>query len=411
MRNLMVIGEIAVALVVLAGAGLLVRSFIRLMAVDTGFNPDSVLTLRVAPAWIAVPEGTDEDEFFRQLSLERERADVFYQQLVEQIAALPGVESCAAINRLPLTGNWWQTTFAIEDQPVATRQDMFKCNSRVITPGYFETMQVALLEGRDLDARDRADAPRSVIVNQEVARRYFAGASPLGKRISFESPDEGRVAWFAIVGVAADERDQSLEVEPHPMIYVPFAQARFGHFGDWGMSLVVRTHSDPMASVGSVREAVQGLDRNLPVAEVRTMSQLVARSAAGQRFNMLLLVFFAATALLLASVGVYVVIAQTVSQRTREIGIRVALGAQRRDVMRMVMKQGLATTLLGVAIGLAAAFALTRVMSTLLFEVSATDPLTFGSIGALLIGVSLFACMIPARRATKVDPMVALRYE
>jgi putative ABC transport system permease protein len=411
MRNLLVIGEIAVAFVVLAGAGLLVRSFIRLMNVEAGFNPDNVLTLRIAPPWIAVPEGNDEEEFFRKLSLERERADVFYQQLLGRIDTLPGVESCAAINRLPLTGNWWQTTFAIEGQPVASQQDMFKCNSRVVTPGYFETMQVALLEGRDLGALDRSGAPGSVVVNQEVVDRYFSGASPLGRRISFESPGDRHVAWFTIVGVVASERDQSLELEPHPMIYMPFAQARFGHFGDWGMSLVVRTQADPLSSIGAVRGEVRALDNNLPVAEVRAMSQLVESSAAAQRFNMLLLVFFAGGALLLSAVGIYGIIAHTVSQRTREIGIRIALGAQRRDVMRLVMRQGLATTLCGVVIGLAAAFALTRLMLTLLFRVSATDPVTFSSIAALLMVVGLLACLVPARRATRVDPMVSLRYE
>jgi putative ABC transport system permease protein len=409
-RNLLVVGEIALALMVLVGAGLLVRSFVRLMKVETGFDPDNVLTLRIAPPWAANPTDQDQAAFIRQHNAERQQAAAFYQQLLERIEALPGVKAAAAINRLPLTGNWWQTSFAIAGQPVA-QQDMLRCSGRVITPGYFRAMGVPMLQGRDLSRADRADAPRAVVVNQEIVRRYFAGRSPLGQRITFENPSDEGAVWFNIVGVVGNERDQSLELEPAPMVYMPFAQARFGHFGDWGMSLVVRTQAEPLALSGAVRDIVHGFDRNLPVAEVRALAQLVVQSSAGRRFNMLLLTFFAATALLLAAVGIYGVIAHTVTQRTQEIGIRMALGARRSDVLRLIVGQGLALAGAGITLGLFGAFALTRLMTSLLFGVSATDPLTFAAVALLLAAVALAASYLPARRATKVNPLVALRHE
>jgi putative ABC transport system permease protein len=279
-------------------------------------------------------------------------------------------------------------------------------NYRSVSPGYFDAVGVGVVRGRVPDERDTPGQPLVLAVNQSLARRDFPGEDPVGKRISYGIRPDGQPSWFQIVGVVSDVRNMELGTEPSPEIYTSYLQDPFA-----GMSYVVRSSVEPESLVPSVREAVRGVDKAQPVADVRTMEQLVGEAAAEPRLNSLLLGLFACMALVLAAAGIYGVMSYAVTQRTHEIGIRIALGAQGRDVLRFVVGQGMTLALAGVGLGLVAALALTRVMASLLYGVSATDPLTFAGVALLLSLVALLASYVPARRATKIDPMVALRYE
>jgi putative ABC transport system permease protein len=392
LRSLLVVTEVAVALVLLVGAGLLIQSFRRLQRVDPGFNPHDVLTFK-----LSLPD--TQYSAARQLD--------FLQQLIARLDRLPGVRSSSAVLPLPLSTDEIDTLFGIEGRPVA-EADRPRTSYSWVEPEYFRTMGIPLRAGRDFTALDDLRATPVVIIDETLARRFFPHQNPLGQRIK---PGIGNgykdgPPLREIVGVVGDVKQTSLQGEPISGVYVPLAQSP-------GMSLtaVVRADVEPRSLVSAVRKEVAAMDRDLPVYEVKTLDDYLAASVAEPHFNTLLLGVFAGLALALAAVGLYGVVSYSVTQRTHEIGVRMALGAERYDVLRLVVRQGLLLVLAGVAIGLAAALALTRLMSSLLYGVRPTDPATFAFVSLILAGVALLASYIPARRAAKVDPMVALRYE
>ena len=390
LRNSLVVSEIAIALVLLIGAGLMIKSFIRLQKVDPGFHPERILTSDVA------------------LPLARYKEDAqvtgFYSQYLGRIASLPRVESVAAISTLPLSGGGDVVSFEVEGRQISLPGQSVDAEYRVITPAYFSTMGIPLVKGESFTERHTADVPGAMIVNETFARRYFPGEDAIGKRINLGDPKSD--PWRTIIGIVKDVRHEGLDTDPYPQMYSPLAQ-----FPRRAMTMVARTSDDPLSLVPAIRSELSALDRDQPLYNVRTMEQVLSASIARQRFNMLLIAIFATVGLVLASVGIYGVISYSVTQRTHEIGIRMALGAQTGDILKMVVGQGMILVVVGVGVGLGAAFMLTRLMSSLLFGVTTTDPLTFGGVSLVLSMVALLACLIPARKATKVDPMVALRYE
>jgi putative ABC transport system permease protein len=388
-RAALVIAEVAVSLVLLVGAGLLVKSFIRLRATDPGLDPRGVLT-----ASISLPAA--------RYSEDAQTID-FYERTLEQAAALPGVEAVGAIMPLPLGENAMSTSFAVEGRPDPGPGARPSSAARIITPGYLRAMGVPLVRGRDFTAADDADAPKVMLVNEALARQHFPGEDPVGKRLRVGLNDISG----EIVGVVGAVRHQKLSTAAGPEYYVPFRQVPISD-----LSLVLRARSgDPSPLASSLRALVQGIDRELPVYQVRPMETLVAESVARQRFSMTLLAAFAGLALVLAAVGVFSVMSFLVAQRTHEIGVRMALGAQARDILRMVVGGGMTLAVAGIAVGLLAAFAVTRLMSSLVYEVSTSDPAVFAVVAAVLAAVALAACLVPALRAARVDPMEALRYE
>jgi len=323
--------------------------------------------------------------------------------LIEKVAALPGVQAAGAAMVTPLSGNDFVLGFMIEGRPPYPAGGEPDTNYYSVTPGYFKAMGIPLLRGRLFTERDTKDATRVVVINETMAKRFFPGEDPIGKRLHVTM---GPLLYREIVGIVGDVKHYSLDQETKAQTYEPYAQQPFS-----GMTLVARTSGDPAGLSAAIRGEVVKIDKELPISNVKTLEQYLSTSIAQQRFSVLLLGIFAAVAMALACVGIYGVLSYSVAQRRREIGVRMALGAARRDVLRLVVGHAMFLTLIGVAIGLGAAFALTRVMSTLLFGVSATDPMTFGLIALLLVAVALLAALVPARRATKVDPMVALRCE
>jgi putative ABC transport system permease protein len=391
-RSLLVVSEVALSLVLLIGAGLLFRSFLHLQAVELGFRPQSLLTFRLAPA------GANFSQDPQYIA--------FYNQVAERLEGLPGVEAVGMINTLPLVKGP-TTAFRVEGRPLLTPDKWPSVNYRNVSPDYFRAINAPILKGRAFDAHDSLTTPFVVIVNQSLVRRDFAGEEPLGKRINTGgSKPDGQPLWFEIVGVVADVRSLELNTEATPEIYTSSLQDPFA-----GMSYVVRSPIEKESLIPMVREAVRQVDKAQPVAEVKEMEQMVSEAASQPRFNTLLLGIFACVALLLAAAGIYGVMSYAVTQRTHEIGVRMALGAQTGDVVRLIVGQGIRLTLIGLALGLVCAFALTRVMATLLYGVEPTDPSTFIGGALLLTIVALLACYLPARRATKVDPLIALRYE
>ncbi len=408
----LVIGEIALTLVLLVGAGLLLRSLVAVMNVEPGFDPERVLTMRIAPPQFRPQPGDTISSIIERFKREREQTANFYRALNERINTLPDVEVSGAINSLPLSGLMWMQGFAIEGRPLPSPADSPTALGRVVMPGYFSAMKIPLLEGRDLTEADDQRTPTVAVISQSLAFEQWPDENPVGKRVRFGvGADNPFFDWVTIVGIVGDVRHDSLEAAPAPMIYVPLAQTTFGFFGDWGMTIVARTRREPSALTGQVRELARNLDPTLPLYEITTMEQLMRVSLDERRSLLVLLEGFAVLALALAAIGLYGVVSFLVSQRTRDIGIRLALGAQTGDVLRMALGQGLKLALTGIFIGLIAAVALTRLISSLLFGVSETDPLTFGVIAVLLTSVALLACFVPARRAARVDPMIALRCE
>ena len=389
LRSLLVVSEIALALVLLVGAGLLLKSFVRLLNVSPGFEAGNLITM-LMPA-----TGTkyNEDEPTRQ----------FYQVVLERVSKLPGVEAAAISSNLPLFGNSDRSGFHIEEKPLPNPADAPSVQRYGISPDYLRTMQIPLLRGRGFTEQDTANAPLVVLISQTTAQRFWPNEDPLGKRVRLGG-NTGRLR--TIVGIVPDVLHKGLEDGPDIQVYVPHAQ-----WVDSFMQLAVRTTADSASIIAAIRREVSAADKDIPLTQIATMEQLAATTTAQRRFTLLLAGVFAGLALLLAGLGIYSVIAYSVAQRTRELGIRMALGAQQNDVLRLVLGQGMKLALFGLALGVVASVALTRLMTSLLFGVSATDPLTFVAVAFLLAAVALLACWLPARRATKVDPMIALRYE
>jgi putative ABC transport system permease protein len=389
-RNLLVVSEVALALVLLICAGLMIKSFMRLQQVKPGFEPDGLLTMS-----ISLPSQKYNDS---------QKANLFFDQLFERVKAVPGVEAVGGTDPLPLSSSNATTGFVVEGGPLLPMADRPEVGERAVTPGYFETMRVPVLKGRSFTEQDRSDTPLVIIVNEALARRYWPDEEVIGKRLGFNEADKQN--WYEIVSIVGNVKHDRLTAESKPELFFAYRQ-----YPKNFMSLVVRASSDPASLSAALREQVLAVDKDQPVFDIKTMNERMSKSMAQNRFVMLLLTVFSALALILAAVGIYGVMSYAVSQRTHEIGIRLALGAQTGDVLKMVVGQGLALTLAGVAAGVVGAVALTRLMASLLFEVSATDWLTFTLVALLLTGVALIACFVPARRATRVDPMVALRYE
>jgi predicted permease len=387
-RSVLVAVEVALSLVLLIGAGLMIKSFLRLQQMNLGFNPDNVLTVDLTLSSSKYPE-------------DRQQA-AFFQEALERLQSLTGVKSAGASTGLPLTLTISGSDFRIEGRPEPEAGKEMIINTRSVSPGYFGTLGIALIKGRDFSDRDKSDAPKAAIINEDLALIYFPNEDPIGRRITF---DDG-TSWISIVGIIGDVKQLGLDSSAKPEVYFPYLQV-----ASPSMSLVVRTASNPLSLAAAVKSQIQAIDKDLPIDNAKTMQQLLADSISGRRFNMLLLTVFAAVALVLAIVGIYGVMSYAVTQRTHEIGIRMALGARANDVLKLVVKNGMSLALIGVGIGLAGAFALTRLLASLLFHVTPTDAVTFASVSICLIVVALLACCIPARRATKVDPLVALRYE
>lgn len=415
LRRLLVIAEVALALVLLVGSGLMVRSFINLRQVDVGFTAHNVLTMRVPLPQAKYPTPLTATD-------PRDPAGLaFYDQLLTRVGNLPGVQSATAATILPLgAGDGWGKFLSIEGRTETSIDKVPLVRFALVSPDYFRTFAVAVRRGRSFSADDKSNSQLVAIVNETLVRRFFPNENPIGKTIWMGPPEsllppedqtpDNRANRRTIVGVVSDVKGGSLNRPTTAQVYAPLTQYRREGWSN-SLMLAVQTSTKPEALISAIREQVRGLDPEQPVTSVRTMDQLLSRTLSEAKFSLLLFGLFAALALVLAAIGIYGVMATAVTQRTHEIGLRMALGAQKRDVLRLVIGQGMMLVLIGIAAGLASAMALTRLMSTLLFGVSATDPVTLALITLLLASVALLACYLPARRATKVDPMVALRYE
>ncbi len=388
LRPVLVVTEVALSLILLIGAALMIKSLHRLMNLNAGFNRENLLTMQ-----LALPQAKYAADH---------QVSGFYRQLIENVRGLPGVLSATAVSPLPLGGGGTFWSFAIAGRPAPPPEVVMDACVLFVGDRYIEMMGVPLVLGRPLNELDNQGSPRAALINQTMARRYFRDQNPLGQQITFGDPQNSNTQWLTIAGVVADVKHRVMEKEVYPSVYLPQINR--------AMALVVRTGNNPQSLVPAVRDEIKKLDRDLPVYNIRTMDQVLGSVLERERFTMLLMSIFATVALVLAAVGLYGVMSYSVNQRTHELGIRMALGARRRDVMLLVVGQGIKLAATGVVIGLAGAFALTRMMKTLVFGISATDPLTFSIIALLLTLVALLACWIPARRATKVDPMIALRY-
>ncbi len=390
LSRLLVITETALALLLLVGAGLMIRSSRGLLQVNPGFDAKNLLTLNIAVRG--------------QKYQHSQQANIFFGQLLQRVGRLPGVESAGGIDPLPMSESDETTGVLIEGQPIAPPAERAQVGERLATPGYFQAMRIPLLEGRAFTKRDRADAPAVIVVNEALARRFFPGEHALGKRLGLET--DGKIVWSEIVGVVGNVKHLSLDAEAKPGLFEPYLQSPRNF-----MTLVVRTTAEPSSMISAIREQVLALDKDQPVFGIMTMEQRLSESVSQSRFVMRLLSVFSALAMILAAVGIYGVMAYFVTQRNKEIGIRMALGAQKTDVLKLVATEGMVLAGIGVALGLVASLALTRIIANLLFGVGPTDPLTLIGVSFLLTSVAFLACCIPARRASRVDPIVTLRGE
>jgi putative ABC transport system permease protein len=406
LRNALVVSEVAIALVLLVGAGLIIKSFQHLLQLNLGFRTENILTMR-----LSIPSTKYKDD---------PQVGGFYHKLLDKVKTLPGVESVGAISHLPLSGSYSSGTTGVDNADPEVQIGRFQgianieADRRSVSPEFFTTLGVVLKGGRLFTEADNPDAPPVAIVDESFERRFWPKGSAVGKRFvaQFNAPND--IKWGEIVGVVAHIRHYGIDQvkqyglgqDGREQIYFPYLQQPSNR-----MYLAIKTAADPIGLTNAVRAEVLSLDPEQPIYQVKTMDQLVTTSLAQRQLNMVLFASFSGIALVLAAVGIYGVMSYSVTQRTHEIGIRMALGARQRNVLGLVVRQGMTLALVGVGVGLGAAIALTRLMSSLLFGVSATDPLTFASISVILTGVALAACFVPARRATRVDPMIALRYE
>jgi putative ABC transport system permease protein len=396
LRRMLVVAEVALALTLLTGAGLLVKSFARLQGVSPGFDPDQVLTFNLALPPARYPSDT------QQIA--------FYDQVLPALASVPGVRAAATTSVVPFGGNWTTASFEVEGYQPPKGEPNPWGDLRIVSPGFFEALRIPLRAGRVLSDQDRAGSRLVAVVDDELARRYWPHADPIGKRITYGPPagsaDTTAREWIEVVGVVGHTKHEGLDAENRVQVYLPYAQR-----GTPFLTVVLRTAGDPSRYTGAARRAVQSIDPDLPIANPRTMDELIAQSVGQRRLSMLLLSVFSGVAMVLASIGIYGLMSYSVAQRSRELGVRIALGAARADVLRLVLRQGMALALIGIAVGVGAAFALTRVIASQLYGVTATDPATFALVAVLLAATALAANLIPAVRATRVDPAVVLRDE
>jgi putative ABC transport system permease protein len=382
--------EVALALILLTGAGLMVRTLGEIARVDAGFRVDHLLTVRASVS-------SDRRDAAHRVA--------FFDDLLARLRAIPGVRSAGLASRLPIDGSDWNSIFLVSGKPAPPRAEMPSAAFTPASAGYLETLGTRLRRGRLFDARDRPDAPKTIVINETMARRTWPGEDPIGQRLKQGWP-ESPTPWREVVGVVADVKFEGL-AEPTPMqIYMPIAQEPPSDF-----AIAVRTSGDPQAWRSAVEAAVHAIDRDVPTFSVRTMDELVQTSTSRERMSALVLLVFAGVALVLASVGLYGVVSHGVTERAHEIGVRMALGASTSSVLGLVVGQGVAAAGAGAAIGLAGALALSRVMEGLLFGVTATDPATLAVVVGVLMTVAVIACYVPARRAVKLDPTTALRAE
>jgi putative ABC transport system permease protein len=382
-RAFLITTEVALSLILLIGAGLLIKSFANLAKVDPGFNPDRLLIFNIGASATA----------------DEERQIKFYHPVVERVAAVPGVQQAAAVSRLPFSGGNSSRTF---NRPGSKKED--RADIRIATPGYFQTMGIPLLRGRNFNEHDTKGSALVAIINEETAKEVFPGEDPIGQFIENYGPKNEKLQ---VAGVVGNIRHLALETAPRSEIYQPLGQ------GIWpSVFVAVRTAPEnSLTLLPAVQEAVWSVNKSVPLGNPRTMNDIIARTLLQKKFTMLLLSIFAGAALLLAAVGLYGVISYSVAQRTRELGIRIALGAQRSDVLRLILRQGMALVTVGVIFGIAASLGLTRLIASLLYGISASDPLTFFLLSTAVVLVAFVACWLPARRATLVDPIQALRTE
>lgn len=391
-RSGLVIGEVAISFVLLIGAGLLINSFVHLRNLDPGFRVDHLLTMKMVLPEMKYPD--------------KQRRAPFYDEVLRRVASLPGVQSVAFAGNLPFTYKGDSINISIEGRPDPAPDQRPDVVTRVVSPGYFSTMGIPFVQGRDFNEQDKVDSTQMVVITEKTARHFWPNENPIGKRLKPGS-STSQSPWREVIGIVKDVRQNDFVAEPKLQMYLVYRQT--SAFAP--NALVVRTAVDPLSLGSTVQRTIWDVDKDQPVSDLNTMENIVAHAVARQRFSMLLLGIFAGLALVLAAVGIYGVMSYSIAQRTREIGIRMALGAKRIDVLKLAMGQGLRLVVVGVALGLVAAFVLTRVMASLLFGISATDPLTFIAISLVLLAVAMLASYIPSVRAMKVDPMVALRYQ
>jgi putative ABC transport system permease protein len=391
-RRVLVVVEVALALTLLTGAGLLMKSFARIQGVEPGFDASNLLTFNLALPQSKYPSDTQQVAFF--------------DQALSRLAATPGIRAVGATSVMPFTPGGWSTgSFTIEGYQPAKNQPGPWGDIRVINPDFFKALKVPLIKGRVFDERDTRNSPQVAVVDEELVRRYLPNVDPIGHRVTFNDPQrDTAIKWIEIVGVVGHTKHEGLDADARIQLYFPYAQA-----GSRRLTVGVRTAGAPLGALATVRDAVHAVDKDLPISDVRTMDDLISQSVGQRRLSMVLLGLFAGIALVLASIGIYGVMSYSVTQRSHELGVRMALGAGRSNVLGLVLAQGMRLALIGVAFGLGGAFALTRLMATQLYAVKPTDPTTFGSVAVLLTTIAAVAILVPAMRATRVDPVEALR--
>lgn len=405
LRSFLVVSEFALAFVLLIGAGLTIRSFYALQSIDPGFNPQHVLSSVVSVA------GTQEESGARR--------ENFYRDLLSKLRTMPGVKAAGAINHLPLAGDLWDRSFQIEGRPKPRPGEWPGAVYRIVMPGYFETMQISLRRGRTITDRDDTRSAKVVLINERAADEYWPGEPPIGKRIALAAEDGAAPDWLTVIGVVRNAKQEDWAANPYPEMYLAALQTpEFLGLGTGGIgthmnyiTLVVRGEGDPAKLTSAMRQTIWSIDRNLTISQVTTMTEAIHDATAQPRFEMLLLGLFGTVALILAAIGIYGVMNYSVSRRTREIGIRLSLGASRADVLRMVIRQGMIQALAGTIAGLAGAIFLTKLMGKMLYGVKPTDAATFVGVSLLLIAAAVLAASIPAQRAAKIEPVRALRAE